>query len=112
MLGRARENDLKYCFPPLDDTKARSGNVKANITIGSINAFSGKVRVEFIKLQIESRSIIKKLKNAVPQCEPIISKKKLPILFSKIKHLAFSNNHFKWNIVRFVRKGIQNERGI
>jgi hypothetical protein len=111
-VGRTREKDFIYSFPPLSATKARIGNAKANKTIGSINAFDGNGKLALIKAKIESKSIIAKLKNAVPQCEYMIFKKKFPIFLSKIQHLTFGNYHFNGNIVRFVRNGIQNERGI
>ena len=99
----------RYFFVPRDALKIKNGTKNDISKTGSIQALLDVRSVVLIKLKIESRSITKNTINAVPDESRSNPEKKSPIFLIKIKHLAFSYQHFEGNVVGFVRKLFENE---
>jgi hypothetical protein len=75
-LGNERCRVGKYSFPPREAAKTMNGSTKAIASIGIINTLFENKSVEFNRLKIAISDIIKKVRNAVPDEEKSISRKK------------------------------------
>ena len=92
-----------YFLPPRVALNKKNGAKNDIASIGIIHALFEKRSPVLTKLKMASKTIINSESVAVPDIEYIISAKKSLIFLSNSKHLAFCNNHIKWDIVFFVQ---------